>query len=85
MPELNIGVGMAVSKALVTLVGLKNQRHAKAFGECVFRATKLSSGVNQIHIDTKLEHMWPVSQNGGTLSFLRRSMNDVEGYLITYK
>lgn len=85
LPELNIGIGMAASKALVTLVGLKNQRHAKAFGECVFRATKLSSGVNQIHIDTKLEHMWPVSQNGGTLRFTSKSMNGVDGYLINYK
>lgn len=81
LPSLSIGVGLAYSKALVTLVGLPGDKHPKAFGECVFRATKLSSGVDQIHIDQNLKVLWP-KQKGGVLSFREKSIGDVRGYLI---
>ena len=84
LPELDIGIGMAVSKALVTLYGLNGNKHAKAFGECVFRATKLSSGRNQIHIDDKLEMMWPVASGKGSVRFTKRTLNKIDGYLINY-
>ncbi|RJG36227.1 adenylate/guanylate cyclase [Motilimonas pumila] len=81
LPPLDIGIGLACSKALITLVGLEGSKHAKAFGECVFRATKLSGGMNCIYTDARLEAMWPTVSGGG-LRFNRKEVNGVEGYLI---
>ena len=85
LPSLDLGVGLACSKALITLVGLEGAKQAKAFGECVFRATKLSGGKNCIYTDTKLEAMWPTSSVGGGLRFKRKQISGVEGYLIEGK
>ncbi len=85
LPALDIGVGLATSKALITLVGLEGEKQAKAFGECVFRATKLSNGTNAIYVDEKLEAMWPTSSTGGGLQFRRKHVNGVDGFLIESK
>lgn len=81
LPQLDIGVGLGLSQAIVTLVGLKGKRQAKAFGECVFRATKLSGGKNQIIIDEELHETWHKS-NEGTLYPDKIQMKDVTGYVI---
>ena len=79
LPELDVGVGLATSKALITLVGLPNNKHPKAFGECVFRATKLSVGRNEVIVDEYLRHSWPTSKNG-TKKFTMRHLDKVIGY-----
>ncbi len=84
LPELKIGVGMAYSKAVVTLVGLPNFMQPKVFGECVFRATKLSSGANLVMIDEALKSIWPTAEDG-ILQFLPRKVNGVDGYIIQQK
>lgn len=84
LPNLDIGVGMAYSKAVVTLVGLPDSMQPKVFGECVFRATKLSSGSNTIVIDEALEHLWPTSKTG-TISFLKKEIKGVTGFEIQNK
>lgn len=71
LPDLQIGIGMAFSKALVTTMGLPGKLHAKAFGKCIYRATKLSNGANKILVDDQLEAKWPVNKNGGGFSFKR--------------
>lgn len=81
LPNIDLGVGLAVSKTLVTLVGLPPDMHPKAFGECVFRATKLSGGKNQIISDENLKSMWPTAE-GGTLRFINKRIKDVNGYLL---
>ncbi|HHZ8766651.1 TPA: adenylate/guanylate cyclase [Klebsiella quasipneumoniae] len=85
LPEIDLGVGMGISKAIVSLVGLPKERQVKAFGECVFRATKLSSGRNEICVDTNLHAQWPTSKNG-TLRFRLKSFGSgdkaVSGYLL---
>ncbi|HIF9289536.1 TPA: hypothetical protein ACX6Q0_001510 [Photobacterium damselae] len=85
LPALDIGVGLASSKALITLVGLDGAKQAKAFGECVFRATKLSGGTNEIYVDKRLDAMWPVSLTGGGMSFKQKMLNGVDGFLIESK
>lgn len=78
---LKIGIGLALSKALVSLSGIEGSRHAKAYGECVFRATKLSGGNDIILIDSNLKTAWP-SSKGGTLRFVLSDIGKggVQGY-----
>lgn len=85
LPPLDIGVGLAMSKAIVSLVGLPSNKQPKAFGECVFRATKISSGVNEVCVDERMENFWPTSK-GGTLRFTKKSFGEgdkkVSGYVM---
>lgn len=82
LPILKIGVGLAYSKAIVTIVGIEDNLHPKAIGECVYRASNLSGGFNEIHIDKPLEILWP-KEKGGKLRFLARKIKNVDGYLIS--
>ena len=68
LPPISIGIGMAYSQAIVTVVGDGDNLHPKALGECVFRASKISDGDNEIRIDNRLEKLWPSSKDG-KLSF----------------
>ncbi|WP_419239314.1 hypothetical protein [Photobacterium leiognathi] len=81
LPTVDIGVGLACSKTLVTLVGLAPDKQPKAFGECVFRATKLSTGKNEVICDEKLKAIWP-SSKGGMLRFSRKNLTNINGYII---
>lgn len=63
LPSIDIGVGLASSKAIVNLVGISGNKHPKAFGECVFKATKLSSGTNEVLIDKVLIELLPLPEN----------------------
>lgn len=82
LPELDIGVGLAFSKAIITLVGLTNEKHPKVIGECVYRASKLSSGSNVVLVDEQLNAIWP-KEKGGVLRFSPKSFYGVDGYVIT--
>lgn len=82
LPPIDIGVGLAYSNALVTLVGLEGEMQPKAFGECVFRATKLSTGVNKIYIDSRLNTIWPTTNSGNGLKFKKKSFDKFDGYEI---
>ncbi len=68
LPPLEIGIGLAYSKVIITVVGYGDNLHPKALGECVFRASKMSDGINEIHIDDRLKVFWP-STKEGTLRF----------------
>lgn len=81
LPPLQIGIGMAMSQAVVTLVGLKEYVQPKVFGECVFRASKLSNGNDEIHVDEFLYKSWP-SEKGGLLRFRPVKRKGVDGYLL---
>lgn len=76
LPALQIGIGLAFSKALVRVV---TNNHVKAFGECVWKATKLSDGCNKVYIDDNLKAKWPKS-NGGSLNFSKTNHSTVNGY-----
>lgn len=81
VPELAIGVGLAFSKAIVTVVGLGASRQAKAFGECVWRASKLSGGRNQVIVDESIKLAWPTSKDG-RLRFRREELKGATGYVV---
>ncbi|HBK04308.1 MAG TPA: adenylate/guanylate cyclase [Acetobacteraceae bacterium] len=84
LPPLQIGIGLAMSPALISLVGLPGNSHPKAIGRCVYNATKLSGGRNEILVDTNINREWPTSE-GGRLKFIPRTMHNVSGYLIRRK
>jgi len=81
LPPLKIGIGLSISQAVVTLVGDPEAPHPKAFGQCVFHATKLSNGVNEICVDEALKMAWPTAK-GGKLSFESRHYGNVKGYML---
>lgn len=68
LPELSVGIGLAYSKAIVTVIGFNEDLFPKAIGECVYRATKLSNGYNEILYDSAIKNYWPTSK-GGVISF----------------
>lgn len=77
LPPLDIGIGMACSPAMVRKVA---GRHVKAFGKCVWVASKLSGGTNIILIDEQLKARWPSSQNGRISFQVRHVSKSLEGY-----
>jgi len=82
LPRLDIGIGLAYSRAIVTIVGLEDNLHPKVIGECVYRASKLSSGINEICIDERLKNLWPTTKNG-KLRFTQKNMMKFNGYLLS--
>lgn len=82
LPPLNIGVGLAYSKALVGLIGLEGHKHPKAFGECVFRASKISNQHNIICVDERLHNLWPKSESPfHGISFTPRYVNNINAFI----
>jgi hypothetical protein len=82
LPELAIGIGLAYSKAIVTIVGTDNNLHPKVIGECVYRASKVSKGYNEIFFDEKIKLFWP-SEKGGVLKFKEvayKNSNEVKAF-----
>ncbi|MGQ8919504.1 hypothetical protein ACUUYP_19045 [Pseudomonas lundensis] len=68
LPNLSIGAGLSLSKAIVTLVGTSAFMQPKAIGQCVWEASKLSSGTNTVRVSENLKQAWPPAA-GGTLRF----------------
>lgn len=87
LPELSIGIGLAYSKAIVTVVGFGDNLFPKAIGECVYRASKLSNGTNEILYDKALKLFWP-SSKGGKISFSEKKHKNsdlTKGFTINKK
>lgn len=81
LPPIDIGIGMAYSKAVVTVVGLASYKQPKVFGECVFRASKLAHEVNKIVVDEAMNLAWPTSKDG-KLKFELIMFGDLKGHRI---
>jgi len=87
LPELSIGIGLAYSKAIVTVIGFNEDLFPKAIGECIYRASKLSNGYNEILYDNGIKNFWP-SSKGGKISFLEKNhknSNVAKGYTLNRK
>lgn len=79
LPGIRIGVGMAISPAIVTAVGLKERAQPKAIGECVYRAAKWSAeGSNEVIVDERLRYYWP-KEKDGVISFAEVQHSKVKG------
>jgi hypothetical protein len=70
LPGLDIGAGLSLSKAMVTMVGLPGSMQPKAVGQCVWEASKLSAGYNKVNVSKDLKSAWPPTK-GGNLKFTR--------------
>jgi len=81
LPPLDIGVGMAMSQGIVDVVGVEGRRHAKVIGPCVYYASKLSCGSNEIIVNNTMYNEWPTSE-GGRLKFTHRNLRKTSGYLV---
>lgn len=82
LDKINIGIGLAYSQAIIMLLRINNKFYPKALGECVYRASKLANGFNQILFDDHLRFYWPKSKTG-TLKFIEfkhKHSSDVKGY-----
>lgn len=87
LPALKVGIGLAYSKAIVTVIGFDEDLFPKAIGECVYRASKLSNGSNEILYDDYIKNFWP-SSSGGKISFESKSHKNstvAKGYVIKRK
>lgn len=80
LPAIHLGAGLAMGRALVTLVGSRENLHPKAIGECVWEATKLSAGVNAVHVSGHMRAMWPASKNGKMKFHKKEDVRGVNGY-----
>lgn len=81
---MQIGVGLAMSPTLLSKVGLGSGAEIKAFGPCVYDASKLNYGRNEVLVESSLRAEWPIATNGnGGLSFKR--INSGKGDLNYYR
>lgn len=71
LQPLDLGVGLSMSPMLVTLVGLDGKKQPKAIGNCIYKATKLSDGTNQVIVDEAIYDNWKTSP-GGKRQFTKR-------------
>lgn len=81
LPPIQIGVGLAYSTAIITLVGTSKFMQPKAVGECIYRASKFSGGNNIIGVDPSLRRMWPKGDKP-TISFKEFSCRGEKGFKI---
>lgn len=78
LEEINIGIGLALSQALICLVGSGSSKQAKAIGECVYRATKISHETNKVAVDANMNSAWPINPKGtGGLRFNKRKKENL--------
>lgn len=82
LPPIKIGIGLARSRAVITVSGEANFVKPIAFGKCVFDASKLSKkSENRVVINEALKITWP-KEEGGKLRFQEKNWDGVKGYLL---
>ena len=68
LKQINYGIGIDHGITIVTKFGYKNDTDLKAFGRCVYNASKLSKGINEIYVSDESKKVWPTGP-GGNLRF----------------
>lgn len=84
LPAINLGVGISIGNAMVTLVGSEKNMQPRAIGQCVWEATKLSGGTNSVLISDMAKGIWPTVKSS-SMQFMRAKMRDVVGYELKNK
>jgi adenylate cyclase len=68
LPQINFGIGIDHGVTIVTQFGYRSDTDLKAFGKCVYNASKLCKGFNQIIVSQNSQSVWPTGP-GGNLNF----------------
>lgn len=68
LPQINLGIGIDHGITIVTKFGYRYDTDLKAFGRCVYNASKLCKGFNEINVSQNSQSVWPSGQ-GGNLQF----------------
>ncbi len=68
LPLIDIGIGIDYGQTIVTRFGHNGDNDLKAFGKCVYNASKLCKGNNTIQSTQSAKEVWPSGPNG-TLIF----------------
>lgn len=85
LPNIEIGIGLAFSDAIITRFGHKPNTQIKVIGQCIYFASSLAKeGHNEIYVHEYLENMWPTGEKG-FIRFRSRPVKDFKGYLLTVK
>lgn len=82
--KIDLGIGLAHSQTIIHAIGLQGELHAKAFGSCVYDATKLSSGMNEIFVSENLQAIWPKSDRG-KMKFKRFAKDNFIRYKLEFE
>lgn len=82
LPRLDIGAGIALSQAMVSLVGYDTSLQAKVTGNCVWEASKLCGGRNSIYVSRSVYAHRPKSPYG-KLKYNRDKMKGLDCYKIS--
>ncbi len=86
LPPIQIGVGVAFSKAIITRFGLPPNTQVKVIGQCIYFASRLSKGRDEIIVHEWLENIWPSTKDGRIRFSLREFENKtIKGYLLEEK
>ena len=81
LPFLEVGIGLAYSEAIISHFGLHPDTQVKVIGKCIYLASQLSKGRNEIIIHENLEMIWPTSKDG-RLKFTVKQFKDFKGYVV---
>ena len=81
LPSLDVGIGLAWSKAIVTTVG-HSDMHPKVIGECVYYASKLATERNLICTDKRTHLIWPTAREGIVRFRSHTTKDNIEGFII---
>ena len=64
LPTIDLGIGIDFGQTIVTKFGYKNDMDLKAFGKCVYNASKFCKGFNEIKTSVEASQVWPTSETG---------------------
>lgn len=64
LPAINLGIGIDYGMTVVTQFGYRSDTDLKAFGQCVYNASKLCKGVNAIKVSANAKAIWPTGPEG---------------------
>lgn len=81
LPKIDIGIGIAFSDAIISHFGLKPNTQIKVIGECIYFASNLSKGRNEIIVHENLQRIWPKTE-GGRLRFREKVFKDLKGFIV---
>ncbi len=64
LPTINLGIGIDYGMTIVTQFGYRSDTDLKAFGQCVYNASKLCKGFNVRKVSGNAVTIWPTGPEG---------------------